>query len=458
MTNKNKILSLTTIAAISAILLVSVPGTAFGSAEDPVLILNPSSFTGSALPGGQVFMLEINMAFPFMPGDVVLGTTITSDCDDEIGLSGDIPAIFGDETEITVDFEITIASDAQTGFYVCETVFQVNDSGNNVLDTAPFNIFITVLRDELTLVPDSFTADAVPGQVFNLPINLEFPFVAGDLIFGFTITGDCDDDINIGGSAQNPTQPVSVITLPFVITIDTGAVIGDVLHCKTSFSISDSVNAVGVAEFNIWITVIRGQLVVTPDNIILDAVPGQVFNVDVDFEFPFEAADEIIGFVSFDECDDGIGPISGVFDPIDGLSNTVTLHRTITIDSDAEIGSSLHCVIRSQITLEDLTRVSPIVTFDIWVNVSVDQIENLAEGVDDLGLNNGNTKSLTKKLEQAIKNITNEDPTDDAEACEKLQSFINQLNAFVNAGKITQGEADSLIEVAEALIGVLCPD
>ena len=137
----------------------------------------------------------------------------------------------------------------------------------------------------------------------------------------------------------------------------------------------------------------------------------------------------------------------------------VTVHETITIASDAVIGTSVHCVITYHIENNLANRVSPFVPFEIWVNITPESvIEDLVEDVDDLGLNNGNTNSLSKKLEQAINNLTNEDPTDDAEACEKLQSFIDQLNAFVNAGKITQGEAGPLIDVAEALIDSLCQD
>jgi len=347
MTNNNKVLSLTTIAAISAILLVSVPGTAFGSGP-PMLILNPDSFTG----------------------------------------------------------------------------------------------------------------DAVQGQVINTPVDLEFEFEAGDEISGFTVTGECDDDISHIFNVDDPTSSVNVITADLEITIASGAVIGDVLHCKTSLQVNNSAgDLLSVAEFNILVTVIRDTLDIAPDNITLDAFPGQVLNVDVDFEFPFEAADDIIGDVSFAECDEEFGPISGDSPDIIGGETVITSEFEIPIEEDAAIGSSFHCVIRSHIVDDEGNRVSPIVPFEIWVNITPESvIDDLVEDVDDLGLNNGNTKSLTKKLEQAIKNITNEDPTDDAEACEKLQSFIDQLNAFVNAGKISPEQADPLIDVAESLIDSLCQD
>ena len=345
MTNKNKVLSLTTLAAISAILLVSLPGTAFGSAEPLVLTLNPDSFTGDAIPG-QVINIDIDLEFPFEAGDQIIGITNIGECDD-IGLSGNVPGIFGGETEITVDLEMTISQ---------------------------------------------------------------------------------------------------------------GAVIRDDTHCKTSFKIFDSGNIfLAVAEFNIWITV-NGPLDITPESITLDAVPGQVFMVERTLEFPFEDDDELLGFIEVENCDFEIG-LSGFNEPIDGTSNVIINNLTITIASDAEIGS-YHCEENLRVVDDGFNVVSNIVLFEIWINVLApeDNIDGLVEDVVLLDLNNGNTKSLSKKLEQAIKNITNADPTDDAEACEKLQSFIDQLNAFVNAGKITQVQADPLIDVAEALINELCQD
>jgi len=345
MTSKNKVLSLTTIAAISAILLVSVPGTAFGSAEPLVLTLNP----------------------------------------------------------------------------------------------------------------DSFTADAFPGQVINIDIDLVFPFEAGDQIFGFTNTNECDDGIGLSGNAPNPTQPETVITLDLEITIAPGVVRGDELHCLTTFQVSDSSNfSLDTAPFEIWITVVD-HLDITPDSVSFDAFPGEVIMLDMTFDFPFANGDNIIGIVETEDCDEEID-LSGVTDPIDGTTTIVSGVLTITLASDAEVGT-YHC--ENQFTVRDsgFNVLSDIAILEIWITVTPEGvIEGLINEVDDLGLNNGNTKSLEKKLEQAINNITNEDPTDDAEACEKLQSFIDQLNAFVNAGKITQGDADPLIDAAEALIDELCQD
>lgn len=85
-----------------------------------------------------------------------------------------------------------------------------------------------------------------------------------------------------------------------------------------------------------------------------------------------------------------------------------------------------------------------------------DRILGLIDGVNALNLNDGNKNALTKKLTNAINNITNEDPTDDAEACDKLQAFINALNAKVNSGELFPEDVGPLIDITEELIDELC--
>jgi hypothetical protein len=88
-------------------------------------------------------------------------------------------------------------------------------------------------------------------------------------------------------------------------------------------------------------------------------------------------------------------------------------------------------------------------TWTITVASPEDQAEGLIDEIEDLGLNGGNENALTKKIENALKKLTNDDPTDDVQACGELDAFINQLNAFVNSGKLTQEQVDPLIDAAE---------
>jgi hypothetical protein len=126
----------------------------------------------------------------------------------------------------------------------------------------------------------------------------------------------------------------------------------------------------------------------------------------------------------------------------------------ITIESDE--GPSVYT---GTFTVTNQSGVVHSATATCETGAAEDQIQATIENVDALNdpdLNNGNINSLNKKLENAIKNITNEDPTDDAEACEKLQSFIDQLNAFVNSEKLDQGQIDPLVDTAQSLIDDLC--
>ena len=86
------------------------------------------------------------------------------------------------------------------------------------------------------------------------------------------------------------------------------------------------------------------------------------------------------------------------------------------------------------------------------------KIENLIDQVNDLNdpdLNDGNKKSLTQKLENSLKNLQK---FEDEKACEKLFSFIDQLEAFVKAGKLEQGQVQNMIDQAFLCILALCTD
>lgn len=91
----------------------------------------------------------------------------------------------------------------------------------------------------------------------------------------------------------------------------------------------------------------------------------------------------------------------------------------------------------------------------------VEGLEQLIADVDSLDANNGIKNSLTKKLDNAINNLTNDDPTDDEEACEKLQSFVDQLEAMIKTGsQLTEQDivnAEQMIADATEILNVLCP-
>ena len=66
------------------------------------------------------------------------------------------------------------------------------------------------------------------------------------------------------------------------------------------------------------------------------------------------------------------------------------------------------------------------------------------EGLETAGvLNQGQANSFIVKLNHAIDSLNSkpEQPT----ACNQLQAFVNEVNAYVSAGKLTQAQADTLL-------------
>lgn len=82
-----------------------------------------------------------------------------------------------------------------------------------------------------------------------------------------------------------------------------------------------------------------------------------------------------------------------------------------------------------------------------------EQIDDLAADVEDLveagTLSTGRGRALTAKLGAALGYL---DAGDTEAALDALQSFVNQLNAFVAANILTAAEAQPLIDAAQALI------
>ena len=66
------------------------------------------------------------------------------------------------------------------------------------------------------------------------------------------------------------------------------------------------------------------------------------------------------------------------------------------------------------------------------------------EGLQTAGvLNGGQANSLIVKLNHAIDSLNSK--PDQPTACNQLQAFVNEVNAYVNGGKLTQAQADTLL-------------
>jgi len=115
---------------------------------------------------------------------------------------------------------------------------------------------------------------------------------------------------------------------------------------------------------------------------------------------------------------------------------TLTLTGT---DSRPAIGGSRS----STLTLEVLSPAQAI------PNV-IDTINTLhADGV----LNQGQTNALVVKLQHAIDSLNTK--PDQPTGCNQLHAFVNQVNAFVNAGILTQAQADSLLQGPLGILAIM---
>jgi len=85
----------------------------------------------------------------------------------------------------------------------------------------------------------------------------------------------------------------------------------------------------------------------------------------------------------------------------------------------------------------------------------IDLIEDLIdEVINSESLDEADQEKLIKKLETAIRFLENDPPQVKA-ACGKLKAFINQVNAFINAGRIDQSEGEALIVLTEIIRALL---
>jgi hypothetical protein len=72
-------------------------------------------------------------------------------------------------------------------------------------------------------------------------------------------------------------------------------------------------------------------------------------------------------------------------------------------------------------------------------------IINKIDSLESAGvLNSGQTNSLTVTLKQAIHSLLSRPPNKPT-ACNQLSSFVNQVNAYVQAGTLTQAQSALLL-------------
>lgn len=92
-------------------------------------------------------------------------------------------------------------------------------------------------------------------------------------------------------------------------------------------------------------------------------------------------------------------------------------------------------------------------TLTVTVVSAEDQLVNLIGGLNELQdqgvVSNGNANALTSKLENALAQVNAGNPTP---AANQVNAVVNQVEAFRKSGKLSDDQADDLIEQLEALL------
>lgn len=79
------------------------------------------------------------------------------------------------------------------------------------------------------------------------------------------------------------------------------------------------------------------------------------------------------------------------------------------------------------------------------------QIQNLINTINQMNLNNNIKKSLTAPLNQAVNIIEDDNPNNDVSVCNQLNAFIQQVNAHTQNNRLTQEQANQLIQSAQSI-------
>ncbi len=104
----------------------------------------------------------------------------------------------------------------------------------------------------------------------------------------------------------------------------------------------------------------------------------------------------------------------------------------------------------------NLDSVGLVTSFEIVTDE--DALNDLIAEIEGLGLSKPSEKSLTQKLNAAIKFLTDKNEKNDLNSCNKLNDFINLVNAQEGKG-LTTPQADSLRDSADSIkTSIGCPD
>ena len=162
---------------------------------------------------------------------------------------------------------------------------------------------------------------------------------------------------------------------------------------------------------------------------------------------------------------DRVIDLSDVFEDLDagdGLTLTVSGNSNSSILTASVVASSLtldflpdqHGTADVIVRATDGSGLIAEDTFQVKILSPQDQLDELIDDVANVGLPEGQTNALTSVLDNAIQSL---DDGNLNSGVNKIQAFINHVNALVSSGELTQAEADNLIDLGNAAIASALP-
>jgi len=135
------------------------------------------------------------------------------------------------------------------------------------------------------------------------------------------------------------------------------------------------------------------------------------------------------------------------------LITAVTGGTAVNVEGDGQLSISGVFILASTIKAEDITGgCTSSSSFTSQIQATQTLIGDVVLVAAKNGLNSGQTNSLTKKLDNAIKSLGKCNVNS---ARGQLGAFINEVDAYGRTGKLTPTEAAALILSAQAIIASL---
>ena len=94
--------------------------------------------------------------------------------------------------------------------------------------------------------------------------------------------------------------------------------------------------------------------------------------------------------------------------------------------------------------------------WDGWLKTPQERLQDLADTIAALNLQQGISNSLQSKLNNALANLLDGNPNNDHAACSQIEAFINQVNAQSGVS-IDPSDALNLTGQSQSIIDLVCP-